>query len=338
MRHLKNFSNWLNKAPEDLIKIQKKALQAKINGQDPRESQILETQLKKYLAFMTQQGKRIGTQKLAYASINSFFKLNLFPLNVTIGDRPSGDTEGGSRIPTKTEVIKVVNAAKSQRCRAAILFAKDSGLRVSDIVRMKWGMIKDYGDGFLGFGDVITKKARVKATPFIGPEATIAINQLERKEEQIFPIKAKSLSRNISETFLNAGINDVTAHGLRKYFNVELEAARIPQEYRYRIMGKKTSTYDEKRVYKLFKAYKEAYNHLRIYSEVIDLEAVNQKIENMAKENLRLNAELYKHKQEMFEMQNKIDHLEILASRVLYPGYHKYSREKAKQILKEELH
>ena len=62
-----------------------------------------------------------------------------------------------------------------------------------------------------------------------------------------------------------------------------------------------------------------------------------KKIENMTKENLRLNAELYKHKQEMFEMQYKIDHLELLASKVLYPGFQKYSTEKAKQILKEEL-
>ena len=63
----------------------------------------------------------------------------------------------------------------------------------------------------------------------------------------------------------DAGFSDMTAHGLRKFYNVELQAARIPKEWRYQMMGKKVGAYDEKRIRKLFEGYKEAYDHLRIF-------------------------------------------------------------------------
>jgi len=217
---------------------------------------------------------------MAYAGIISFFALNEYPLSMRRSDRPSGD-KIGSRIPEKSELVKLVNRAKSRRTRAVILFLKDSGLRISDVVRLRWTDIQDMGDGFYGF-TLITQKSKVKASPFIGPEASEALEQLPRKNDRIFQVAPRYLSMAITILVKEAGLADgLTAHGLRKYFNTELEAARVPKEYRYAMMGKKVSVYDENRQRRLFEVYRENYDNLRIFGVVNQDEIVKQQGEEI---------------------------------------------------------
>lgn len=196
------------------------------------------------------------------------------------GDRPTGDAIG-SRIPEKAELVKLVNTAKSRRHRAIILFLKDSGLRLSDVVMLRWRDIQDFGDGFFGF-KLITQKRGVKALSFVGPETTEALNQLPRKKTRIFPVNTTYLSAALSELVREAGLAEgLTAHGLRKYFNTELEAARVPKEYRYVMMGKRVSVYDENRQRRLFEVYRENYDNLRIFGVVNQDELLKQQGEEI---------------------------------------------------------
>ena len=258
--HLNKFAEWVQISPNGLIDMKKTSLES---SDDRRDNRSLETKVKAYISHLEERGLAPATRRLAYASINSFFASNRYPLEFTPQDRPDGDSEG-SRIPEKDEIKMILNAAKSRRYRALILFLKDSGLRVSDAVMLRWDQAVDYGNGFWGWS-IVTKKRSVKGTPFIGPETLEALNQLPKKGKRVFPMSAKTASNKLYDIIQSTGLKGVTGHGLRKYFSVEMEAARVPEEYRLRMMGKRTGPYDEKRDRILFEEYKRAYDHLRIF-------------------------------------------------------------------------
>lgn len=291
-RYLGMFSDWMGKSPDELVEMQRRARESK---GDPRENRVLEGKVRAFLNHMEKEGFAIGTLKFAYAGILSFFEFNLQPLDMHPNDRPSGEAEG-SRIPDKEEIVKMLNAAKSQGYRTAILFLKDSGLRVSDAVRLKWKDAEDMGEGFWSF-KILTRKRKVMATPFVGPETTEALEMLERKDERIFPVSRKALSNAISRICSRANLKEVSAHSLRKYFNVELQAARVPREWRYQMMGKKTGAYDENRIRKLFEAYRQNYDNLRVYGAGVnaEVEKLKQDVERLREENRELRQRLNSH-------------------------------------------
>jgi len=279
--YFQNFAKWIGKSPNELIEIKKQSLEHK---GDRRENMMLETAVKQYMQELKDK-YAFSSQKMIYSSITSFFDLNQYPLQMKRGDRPSGDVIG-SRIPEKKEIVTLINAAKSKPKRVAILLLKDTGLRLSDAVRLKWSEIQDYGEGFWGW-KIITQKRKVKALPFVGPETTQALSQLKRKTDRIFPITAKNLSNQLSLLIRESGLaKGLTPHGLRKFFNVELQGARVPKEWRYIMMGKKVTAYDENRHRKLLQAYKESYNQLRIYGGVISTKDLEDIIEKRVNERL----------------------------------------------------
>lgn len=272
----------MGKSADELIELQKKVSRTG----DRRDNRALEGKLLGFMKHMEDKGYSIGTRKMAYASVLSFFECNSYPLDMHPHDRPTGEGKG-SDIPDKKDIEKMVYAAKSRGYRAAIYALKDSGLRISDLVRLKWSDTVDLGEGFWGW-KVLTKKRKVQATPFVGPETTQALKLLDRKDERVFPIKAEVLANAVNEIIKRTGLKGITAHGLRKYFNVELQAARVPKEWRYQMMGKKVGAYDENRLSKLFEAYKEVYGYLRIHGSVELSELETQvKILSEEKEELR---------------------------------------------------
>ena len=305
------FSKWVGINPNDLIALQMYA--KKYDGDDPREAQILEGKVRAYMAHLDQEGFAVTTQQGYYSSIISFFSLNLAHLAMNHGDKPSGEGKG-SRIPEKFEIVKLVSIAKSRQYRAAILMLKDSGLRVSDLIRLTWEDMIDFGDGFWGWRNIQTKKRHINATPFIGPEATAAIQILPRKGDRILAITAGTLHNALGLIIKESGFKDVSAHGLRKFFNVELQSARVPKEWRYQMMGKKTGPYDENRVRILFEAYKNAYDHLRVFAmDAMAFEMVKKSLRELQEENRRLQektSEIEGLKMELADQQQTIKNME----------------------------
>lgn len=283
-QHMDRFLAWAEMDANALITMKKDADAA---AEDPRDARIVEVKVKAYLRHLEERGLSAATQQLAYSVINSFFKENCHPLAFTAKDRPEGDSTG-SRIPEKSEVRAMLNAARSQTLRALILFLKDSGLRVSDAVRLRWDDATNYGNGFLGW-QIVTKKRGVKGTPFVGPEATEALTQLPRKGARVFPMKAKTGSNALRDIIQRARLKGLSGHGLRKYFNTELEGARVPEEYRYQFMGKKSGPYDEKRSRVLFEEYRRAYGHLKVFG--VD-EGLSRRLGEVEADNERLKREI----------------------------------------------
>jgi len=294
------FLKWSRMTPNELFQA---ALDSKRNnGDDPREGNIIESKVKQFLHLLGEEGKSERTQQATLVSIKSFFAENKVPLDLK-AEISVGDSEG-SRIPEKEEVVKMVNAAKSQGYRAAILMLKDCGLRISDLVRLRWEDMEDWGDGFYGW-KIKAKKNKVRALPFIGPEASEILFQWKPKQGKgrIFPILAQTLSNAVTDIINSTDLKEgLSGHGLRKFFNTELTDARVPKEYRYMIMGKKVSTYDEKRTRRLFKVYKDAYPHLKVYGS----EQANERITTLEEENQALRQRLEK-AEDTLDRMHKID-------------------------------
>jgi len=279
--YLKKFLEYTEATPNELIAMQRKALAS--NG-DPRENHVVESKVRGWLAELKKE-KSPSTCRQAYNSVRSFFTLNEHPLRMRRQDMPEGESVG-SRIPEKDEVVKIADASK-WKYRALIMFLKDSGLRISDAVRVKWEDKIDLGDGFWNF-NLITEKRKIAAHAFVGPETTRLLNQFKTQKGRIFKTTRANVDKQLNKIIRRAKIQGVSAHGLRKYFVTSLQHARVPQEYILKMMGKKSSVYSEKRRSELFRAYRKAYPELSIYAA----KQQTEELEKLKKELLELRAML----------------------------------------------
>lgn len=261
--HFRLFLEYVKLTPNQLIEMQRKAIES--NG-DPRENHVVESKVRAWLGEL-KTAKSPATCRLALSALKSFFELNLHPLRLTRLDRPQGDSLG-SRIPEREEIVLMLDASK-WKYRASIMALKDSGLRVSDLVRLRWEDKVDMGDGFWNF-NLVTEKRKVVACAFIGPETTRLLENFKTKTGRIFDADKGTVNRRINKIIEKAGVEGVSAHGLRKFFVTSMEHARVPKDYYLHMMGKKSSVYSEKRLSELFKAYRDAYLELNIYAGQTD--------------------------------------------------------------------
>lgn len=298
--NLKFFCDYVGKNPDELIKQRDNDLKA----EDPRDKYRIENDVRAYMAMLERKGESFGSRNTKYAAIRSFFDANYRRLEgLKRTDAPSGESIG-KRIPDKNEIKMAMSVAKCLRDRALISFTKDCGWRLSDIARLTWGDIVDLGDGFWHFKK-ITKKRKVKAFGFVGPETTKLMmlyrKQRERgtlrgkrgippetitnesplfvtkpKKGKVKPLNVRHMIKIVSKAFKNAGFKDLSGHSLRKYFETSLEDPKlhINPNWIKRFTGKKISPsmepYVEKRVKKLFEAYKRAYVNLSLEEKTID--------------------------------------------------------------------
>lgn len=290
--YVQNFLEYAKLTPNQAIEKQRESLEKK--GADPRLNHVVETLVKSWLIEL-RKNRTPGTCRTAFASVKSFFALNMFPLRLGREASIPGDAEYASRIPEKNEVIQILDASK-WKYRAAIMVLKDSGLRVSDLVRLRWEDKVDMGDGFWSFS-LVTQKRKVAAVSFIGPESTRLLNQFKTQVGRIFKTTPTAMSIKLCRIIHSIGIQGVTAHGLRKYFQTSMQHARVPTDYYLRMMGKTTSVYSETRRSELFEAYKKAYPELSIYQvkeQAEEVEALKKQMLSLLQTVEELKTELAK--------------------------------------------
>lgn len=281
---LNQFCEWMGKTPDELVAL---ARESKKASEDPRETLFMEGKVRQYLQYLKGKGLSDGSRRIKYAAIKSFFEINLVPLSMGRGDRPNGESSG-SNIPTREDVRRMLNVAKSRQYRAALLLAKDTGLRISDLLKLTWNY-RDMGEGYWCWDKVTTQKEGVVATVFIGPETTEFLKTLPREGERILPIAYQTLANALCGIIKEAGLAGISPHGLRKFYSVGLEAGRVPDSWRGRMMGKKIGPYDEVRVERLFAAYKSAYDNLRVLGDGgAEVEELKRSIEELREENRKL--------------------------------------------------
>jgi len=289
--YFSRFCEWVGKSPEQLILQRKEDLKS----DDSREQRRIESALKGFIAYLGEEGNSVATQQVAYAAIRSFFEMHYQPLRMRRGDYPRGQSLG-SRVATK-EDIRIMLEDASARIRAVLLFLKDTGLRVSDVVSLKYGDLAEGLEGEAEFISIslVTKKNKIVAKTFVGPESAQALKEYfsERRKgtrsippEEIEvnsplfrtrspvvkPVSRSGLSSTINFHAQKHGINgQFSAHSFRKYFQTQLEAAGINSNWIDQMIGHKLinsrDSYSQPTCEQLREAYAKAYQHLMVFKD-----------------------------------------------------------------------
>lgn len=333
------FCEWIGKTPDQLVEQREKDLK----GEDPKEQRRIESSLKGFVAFLGREGSSVSTQQVAYAAVRSFFEMHYQPLRMRRGEYPSGEALG-SRVATKEDIKKLLEDA-SLRIRAMLLFLKDTGLRVSDVVALKYGDLAEGLEGdekFISLS-LVTKKNKTVAKTFVGPEAIETLKEyfVERRQgtrnippEEIKPDsplfrtrspKVKAMTRSgMSSTIVyhaqKLGINgQFSAHSFRKYFQTQLEAAGVNSNWIDQMIGHRLinsrDSYSLPADQQLKEAYTKAYKHLRVFKDA-DVEARISTLESELEErNKIIEALVTNHTNKTREIETLQTELEIMKQR-----------------------
>jgi len=289
LEHLERFCEYVGKTPDELR--QMKWLENQ--SEKPWERNEVENLVRAYLSHLERvEGLSCSYAQGAFYAIRSCFIKNGMPLNMDGNDMPEG-VSFGSAVPSSDQVRQIVDAAGTLRYRALILFLKDSGLRISDVVRFKWGDLTRVEEDFYGF-QIVTKKRKAPASGFVGPETSDALRHYkekrlqgtrkiprEQKIEEHFLFCARTqpttaltvsaVSKNIGDIIRRLRFTDLKPHGLRKFWEQNVQVQQ--PVYKKRLNGRKLTKYEaaylEQNPKDLFMVYKANYDNLRVFEQPV---------------------------------------------------------------------
>jgi integrase len=204
--NFEKFLQWLSKTPDELLKER----QNNLRSTNPKVQRIVESYLIKFIADQKNNGYSPATLQIIFASVRSFFEIHYFPLIMRRGDYPKGDSNGVKRA-TKEAILKVLSNKTRNHVtiKPLILFIKDTGLRVSDVRRLKYGDIShqfERGDKIIQI-NIIAQKTKLLAKTFMGEESIQAL-------KGYFEARRKG-SRNVAPEVMtkNSPLFKLWAHG-----------------------------------------------------------------------------------------------------------------------------
>jgi len=293
---LDKFCGFVGADPDEIVEARKRDLESS----DPRVRRRFEILLKRFINHLEAEGYSVSSLQVAYAAVRSFFEAHYMPLVMRRGDYPSG--EGiGQKAATKEDLRKMCERTDA-RGRALILCLKDSGLRVSDLAKLRVGHVKKHLEAEEEYVPIriVTKKKRVVARTFFGPEAVEALREYLKKREKgtrylkpeeltdsspLFvtrrkqPLTRSGLSSLVTQLAKRAGLERISAHSLRKFFQTQLEAAGVHPNWIEQMMGHKLEgvrgAYSMPTDQQLKEAYVNAYHSLRVFPIKVSNEEIN---------------------------------------------------------------
>jgi len=269
-QHLRFFCDWIEKSPDELLKVRKEDLKK----EDPSEKRAIERLVKQYLAHLTERKMSRGFKKQAYAAVRSFFARYYMPLQFFRSDAPRGPPPT-PKVARKDEIRKMLTYA-DERARALILTLCQSGLRISDAVKLKYSDIREDFEANRTpcLIQVVTQKTQTPTVTFLGQDAVDALRvyfdlrergtkrlyyapkigqQVEKglppeeitnesplfrtKQKRVKRVSVKQATEIIRTTSLKAGVGFISAHSFRRWFQTTLEQAHIQPNWILRMMG-----------------------------------------------------------------------------------------------------
>ncbi|HZO75259.1 MAG TPA: tyrosine-type recombinase/integrase [Ktedonobacteraceae bacterium] len=185
--------------------------------------------VQEYISSLTGEAGTIAYATNAIKSLYSFTsELRYTDINIGKGLKPPKvRSELAQRILTETEVIRLIDRVSSRRDHALLRLLYHAGLRVSEVVGLKWEDIRDVGDSAVI--SVWGKGEKQRYVP-ISQEMYTELNELDGrylgKDRYVFqsrkskggtlPMDTRQVERIVLDAARNAGISgDVSPHWLR---------------------------------------------------------------------------------------------------------------------------
>jgi len=321
-----------------------------LSSSDPRDHKRVERMVTSQMAEMKRSGLVFSTCRMLNKAVNSFFAAQGLDLRVRAKAKPKGEAIGKRMItPEEMRILWDDPGMFRLRNRALLTFAKDSGLRVSDIAAMTCRLYLEVtrkenidGESFKAFRPYETVKEGIIAHIHIGPETVEAIDTyLEYRQGRgetlspDSPLFAVGLCGQPASANLNpvrrftpellsqffqrwrtrCGLTtEVSAHSLRKFHLAMLQTGGVPDTWISKLQGKSTKT-----AFGVYSRPEELPGELtRVYIMAYDQLRIFGKAESEALENLRLMNEKLTTKLE--ERDDRMTQIEIEIDRLTKLG------------------
>ena len=293
LRYFKDFLKFVNMTADEVLaqRIRDTA------SQDRKIQRRFESLLLKFIAYEKERGYAPLTLQTIWASVRSFFEIHYYPLMMRKKDYPKGASNGVRRA-TKEAILKVIesNPRNKTTLTALIMAFKDSGLRVSDMRKLKCEVILENPNANIVPITVITEKTNLKAKTFFGKEAITALKKYiehrkkgSRKIEaenvtndsplfriwrkgKVKPMSRENMTTLIRNAFLRIGKKKLSAHSLRKMLQTNLEKANVNPNWIDQILGHELinsrDAYSLPTDEELREAYQNAYRFIKVSPEI----------------------------------------------------------------------
>jgi len=254
-----------------------------LSSRDPRDKLRIPRLVQKAMKELQDGGLSSSSAYSVHKAVSSFFAANGLEFRIRSNHKLRVFHEG-SRIVNAAQIRELLGMAGSFQNKALVLALKDSGLRVSDIVKLDWGHVRkaiEDGDDFALVRVRQEKGGRI-ARPIFGPESLEAIGRLadhrrqnggmsdsdpvftyvERPKagQRMIALSATGVMSNLAK---RAGLEKVSAHSLRKFHTTMLQAGGMPEPWialvQGRVINDSRAAYVKPTDEQLVEAYREAY-------------------------------------------------------------------------------
>jgi len=236
---LRVFCDYADMTPDELVEEREKDLQQS----DIFRRRRAEDRLDGWFANLNEtKSSRTGrkyarnTVVAAYNAVRSFYKANYIELHVD--EAPSTWPVKNKPGLTREELGRLLEATRQPMHKAYTLCQAQSGLSVSDLLRVNYGVVADQiekGSDYihlrllrgkekqLGWFDTFLGKMSVEAL-----KKHLMTREGLKGSSRLFPCTARNVNSFLYRMSVRAGLGwSVSSHDLRKFFATNLKLARV---------------------------------------------------------------------------------------------------------------
>jgi len=205
---IKKFYEWFGKSPREILEARKDDLTQR-PGEDLIEyrnrAARFEKEIEKFHGYLLKQGYTTNTSRALTIGIRQLFRYYQMPIRMRAGSRVTKTVKTSRNFPLRIEHVRRMFEVADLRERVILSMATDLGLRISDFIGIKKGVLPSLTpDPPVGF-DVMTGKEEVVAHGFLSAETIellkVYLPTLQKRENPyVFPSNGK---RPISDEWLN---------------------------------------------------------------------------------------------------------------------------------------
>ena len=277
--YIRRFCEVCKKTPDKLIEERRK----QSRSEDIFTRRRHEEKLKEFASYLREENYSSNTIATAIGAIKSLYTSNYHPMiEVNI---PAGRPEREYKIPSKHELVEVMDLAIMPWHRAFMLLTKDCGISLQDMLALKvgdgspiYGSIKDQikkGQVPIHL-NIIREKTRFKYSTFLGEDSFEAINNrailpvlsYTSDESRLFPYSHSTIQYAMKTLGDQLGWSSFTPYSLRKWFRTQLTLSDMNEALIETMMGHSLGRVKEAYLVpppqKLIEIYKKHYPSLKL--------------------------------------------------------------------------